>query len=160
MSKIDITGLDLKMVICAIYNFAAPKLMGFLNYQSEELTIKEAENLIENDHGWVDKYKGRIIGVRIKEGLLEVNEFECHYGQGVAKKLIDELQKSNSPNTDQIKSWHKENLLKFAQQAKQKLSYDHEIDESHQGILIVNMNMSDMADVVGPAIEKALQSQL
>lgn len=91
---LDIKGLNKAEVLKGLYDNSKPQGLGFLNYNPEDMSIKEAERLLK-EQTYFDYLNGRVM----KVDLSSDNEFEewlydRDNGVGNAKRVIDELKGS------------------------------------------------------------------
>ena len=107
---VNFAPLTRAQVLCALYNKAKVQGMGFLQFKEGNLTIPQAEKLIEDatkpsfiegekPYAYFDYVYGRVLKVELKEDSFEFEErlYDRDNGEGAAKKAIEEyLEKEMS----------------------------------------------------------------
>ncbi|WP_346961371.1 hypothetical protein [Clostridium sp.] len=89
---INIEGLKKAEVLKELYNNSKPLGMGFLQFEEEEMTTKEAEELLKQTT-YFDYLKGRVMKVDLSSDI-EFEEwlYDRDNGQGSAQRIINSLK--------------------------------------------------------------------
>ena len=88
---INIKGLDKTKILRALYNNAKPFGFGFLHFEKEDMTIKEAESYLKKSYCF-DYLKGRFLKVNLKDDELDPVSFDRDYGRGSCEQIINSLR--------------------------------------------------------------------
>lgn len=147
---IDISGLDRRDVLAALYNASRPQGMGFLQYNAAPMDREEAGQLLERTD-YFDYLKGRVMKVSLKsEAAFDEWGYDRDNGSGAAQRAIDELRKSNSPSSDGIKHQHLENVEQSAALTSNRLNEETRHSSGH-----ITLGLADVKDVLKPKIQEA-----
>lgn len=96
---IDITGLSKAAVLAALYNRARPQGMGFLHYDPNPMTEKEAQKWLEKGYKSFDYLQGRVMKLSLEyEGEFEEALYDRDNGMGAAREAIDALRSKQDVN--------------------------------------------------------------
>lgn len=89
---VDIRGLNKATVLAALYNASHPQGLGFLQYDPSDMTVSEAETLLQS-YTYFDYLKGRVMKVDL-ESDESFNEalYDRDNGIGAAQRVIDRLR--------------------------------------------------------------------
>ena len=90
--EIDISSLNKAEVLAALYNRAKPLGMGFLHYTPEDMTILEAQALLDTGQTYFDYLKGRVMKVRLNEDVFNPRLYDIDNGYGAALDIINTLK--------------------------------------------------------------------
>lgn len=153
MSMISLEGLDKFEVLAALYNASRPQGMGFLHYDPKPMTPEDAR-LIGVDH-YIDYLKGRVMKIDLRGDTFDSWLYDRDNGQGAAERVVSELRKSKDVNTPAIQETHKSGVVTAAalvrEQVEESTSYS-----DNDGVLSVNMGLSDVKDELVPKVDEAL----
>lgn len=96
MDEIDITGLDKRKVLIALYESARVQGMGILHARSERMTIAEAgELLAPREHGeppYFDYVHGRVLKVNLAGDKFSPRLYDRDNGHGAAQRAVDAIR--------------------------------------------------------------------
>lgn len=85
---IDVSHLSRAEILRRLYNASCPLGMGFLHFDTEEMTVEEAEELLKKQD-YFDYIKGRVMKVRIpQDGQLNVRLYDRDCGPGAAARAL------------------------------------------------------------------------
>lgn len=89
--KIDISGLDKRDVLRALYDAAKPQGMGMLQYDPAPLTDAEVERLLPEgqDAPFFDYVKWRVMKVKIAGDDFDPWLFDRDNGSGAARAALE-----------------------------------------------------------------------
>ena len=89
---VNIEGLNKADVLRALYDNAKPQGLGFLHYDSAQMSTEEAERLL-GAGTYFDYVKGRVMKVDLSSDV-EFEEwlYDRDNGQGAAQRVIDGLR--------------------------------------------------------------------
>jgi len=94
---IDITGLDKRDVLAALYNKSRPLGMGFLHHTPDDMTREEAGELLEKQT-YFDYLRGRVMKVRLDSDTgFEEWLYDRDNGKGAAQSVVDGLRQQQQP---------------------------------------------------------------
>jgi hypothetical protein len=109
MGTVDITGIDKAALLAALYNASQPLGMGFLQYDPADMTVEQAQEIInmckqryeelykrKDNKGEVplsfDYLKGRVMKVAIHEDFIYTDLYNRDNGDGAAEEVIAKLR--------------------------------------------------------------------
>jgi hypothetical protein len=107
---ISFEGLSRAEVLAGLYNAARPQGRGFLEYDSEPMTVEEAEEILKQQ-SYFDYLKGRVMKISLLEGKTGFDEwlYDRDNGLGAAERVINELR-TKGINSETIQKQQNENL--------------------------------------------------
>ena len=170
---ISIKGLDKAAVLAALYNASHPLRMGFLHYDPKPMTIEEAREMIGAGddttqafgkfvHGdrqlYFDYLKGRVMKVDLSGDELDPRLYDRDNGQGAAARAIAALTADSDINPQESQQAHKEGTLDAAADVKVNLNEESRLEENG-GVAVLTLGTADVADVLGPAVDKAIEDK-
>jgi hypothetical protein len=85
---IDLNGKDKAEVLAKLYNAAKPQGMGFLHFDSNDMTIEEARKLLDSGRTHFDYLKGRVMKIDLGGDELDSRLYDRDNGQGAAAAAI------------------------------------------------------------------------
>lgn len=98
MEEIDITGLDKRKVLMALYEDARVQGMGILHARSERMTIAEAglnlREAAEHEDGraYFDYLHGRVLKVDLTGDKFSPRLYDRDNGHGAAQRAVDAIR--------------------------------------------------------------------
>ena len=96
MEEIDITGLDKRKVLMALYADARVQGMGIFQARSGGMTIAEAgELLAPREHGeppYFDYVHGRVLKVNLAGDKFSPRLYDRDNGHGAAQRAVDAIR--------------------------------------------------------------------
>lgn len=93
---IDITGINKAEVLAALYNNSKPQGLGFFNFTQEDMTVCEAQKLLE-ETTYFDYIKGRVMKVDLRSDTeFEEYLYDRDNGPGAAERVIVALREKIS----------------------------------------------------------------
>ena len=153
---ISLAGLNRADVLAALYNAARPQGMGFLQYDPTPMTREQAEAILNNGHTYFDYLKGRVMKISLAADELEEQLYDRDNGQGAAEQVIAALRTNSA---DVIAAGlHEKGILLAAADVKTRLTEPTRLTVE-TGIHTVTIGLSDVADVLGPAVDRALEKR-
>lgn len=87
---IDITGISKAAILAALYNNSKPQGMGFLAFDPEEMSEKEAAKLLQKSN-YFDYLNGRVMKVDLSGNELDPWLYDHDNGTGAAERAISHL---------------------------------------------------------------------
>lgn len=94
----DISKLNKAEVLRSLYNNAKPQGMGFLLATKEDMTLEQAEKLLEESNDkYFDYIQGRVLKVRIKNEL-DTWLYNRDNGDNAAENVINKLLSNVNEN--------------------------------------------------------------
>jgi hypothetical protein len=90
---IDIKGFSKAKLLASLYNRARPQGMGFLQYDPKDMTIEEAQKIIDeltmNGYRlYFDYLKGRVMKVNLSKDMLDPSLYDRDNGPGSAFEAV------------------------------------------------------------------------
>lgn len=149
----NISGFSKPAVLAALYNAAKPQGMGFLHYDPKPMMADEAAELLKHQT-YFDYLKGRVMKIDLKNDEVRTGAYNRDNGQNAAELAVEELKMSGKEDSSVIRAVHHENTLASANQVKQHLG-----DKGHSSGATITMGFADVAHVLGPAVDKAIQKK-
>ena len=86
---IDLTNVNKAEVLAALYNGSHPQGMGFMQFTTEDMTVKEAENLLK-EYTYFDYLKGRVMKIDLSKDQLDQYLYDRDNGEGAAERILKE----------------------------------------------------------------------
>ena len=151
----DISGLNKAAVLAALYNRAKPQGMGFLHYTPEPMTLDKATQLLEN-HTYFDYLAGRVMKIAIDGDDIDTWGYNRDNGSNAAENVIALLRASGETDSVESRAAHKENTVQAAAAVKSRILEPSTL-EHRSGALVATLGLAEIADVLGPAVDKALE---
>ena len=89
---IDISGLDKKKVLMALYDAAKPQGLGFLHFSVEPMTEEDAATLLGKDT-YFDYVNGRVMKVDLTyDNHFDERLYDRDNGEGAAAKAVERVR--------------------------------------------------------------------
>lgn len=88
--EINISGINKAAILAALYNNSRPQGLGFLHFKPDEMTIEQAERLLEQQT-YFDYLLGRVMKVDLSGDILRTWLYDRDNGQGAAEAAIKHL---------------------------------------------------------------------
>jgi hypothetical protein len=88
----DISKLSKAKVLAALYNRAKPLGMGLLHYQPEDMTIEEAQSILDSGETYFDYVKGRVMKIDLSSNNLRTELYNRDNGENAAENVIFSLE--------------------------------------------------------------------
>lgn len=90
---IDISGLDKRKVLMALYDGARPQGLGFLHFSVGPMTEAEAESLLSKDR-YFDYVNGRVMKVDLTDDdQFDERLYDRDNGDGAAQRAVERIRK-------------------------------------------------------------------
>ena len=86
--KIDLTGKNKAKVLASLYNNSKPQGLGFLSFVPKDMTITEAEELLEQTT-YFDYLYGRVMKIDLSGDTLDTSLYDRDNGEGSALRAIE-----------------------------------------------------------------------
>ena len=147
---IDITGVDKADVLAALYNASRPQGLGFMQYDPKPMTKEEAEALLA-ERSRFDYLKGRVIKITFKGEEIDPQWYDLDNGLGAAERAISALRESGQADNIETQAAHAVGKQAAAEYVRKRLDTPTTFDGG-----VVRFGLADVADKLGPAIDKAL----
>lgn len=87
----NIKGIDKAKILMVLYNNSHPLGMGFLQYNPEPMTYKEAKQIIKKTKKF-DYLYGRVMKIDLSGDELRTYLYNRDNGEGRAEQLIEEIK--------------------------------------------------------------------
>jgi hypothetical protein len=75
-------------VLAKLYNVSKPQGMGFLHYDHQDMTIEEAQKILDSGITYFDYLKGRVMKVDLSDNELDPWLYDRENGRGAAARAI------------------------------------------------------------------------
>lgn len=148
---IDTTGLTKAQVLCALYNASKPQGMGFMHYQSGDMEISEAEELLTRTQDF-DYLKGRVMKLDLsRDNQFDEWGYDRDNGRGAAQKAVDAAR---AGDTEAIKRAHRSGVEQAAACAYNGMHQPTRYRDE-DGMRVVELGLSDVAEQLLPAVKRA-----
>lgn len=90
----NISNYNKAEVLAALYNNAIVMGLGFLHADVSEMSVKEAEYLLDKStNKYFDYVKGRVMKVNLAKDELDTRMYNRDNGKGAAERIIEKLQR-------------------------------------------------------------------
>lgn len=87
----DITGINKAEILAALYNNSKPLGMGMIHFTPEDMTVTEAQELLDAGQTYFDYHKGRVMKISLKGDEFRTDLYNRDNGQGAAEDVIESL---------------------------------------------------------------------
>ena len=150
---VNIEGLNKADVLAALYNASRPQGMGFLNYDPAPMSRETAQNNLDKTT-YFDYLGGRVMKVDLA-GDAEFREslYDRDNGEGAAQRAIDALRASG-PLCEDIAAAHADGVAQAAATTLNHINQETRMSRG-DGMAVMHLGLSDVADHLRPAVEKA-----
>ncbi len=153
MSDVDISGLDKGAVLAALYNASRPLGMGFMQYDPTPMTPEKGALLIQKQTAF-DYLFGRVMKVDLVGDSFSPYSYDRDNGDGQAARVIQALREGTSdPLTAQL---HHEGVKNSLEEVSRNLDKPTTYSKEN-GVAVVNLGLSDVAEELAPKLEAARQ---
>jgi len=149
---ISLKGLNKADVLAALYNASHPQGMGFMAYDKEPMGREEAESLLAN-YTYFDYLKGRVMKVELGNDSLDPWGYDRDNGPGAAQRAIDAMLAGDDA---EIHTTHEAAKQAAAEFVRSHL-HDSTTSKVEGGVGYITLGLSDVADALGPAIDRAIE---
>lgn len=86
---VDISNKDKAEVLAALYNNSHPHGMGFLQYNSEPMTVEQARELLKQTT-YFDYLYGRVMKISLESNIVRTSGYNMDNGKGAAEHAISQ----------------------------------------------------------------------
>ena len=86
---INIKGRDKAEVLALLYNHSQPLGMGILHFTPEDMTVEQAQKLIDASGYIFDYLKGRVMKVNLSGDEFDERWYDRDNGQGAAAMALN-----------------------------------------------------------------------
>jgi len=151
---VDITGLNKADVLAALYNASRPQGKGFLHYDSKPMERIEAEEILKKT-SYFDYLKGRVMKLDLSDNrFFDEWGYDRDNGPGAAEVIVSSLRTSTSVNAPEIQASHAIGKADAAEEVMDRIYVGTTITHK-DGVTIMKLGLSEVADQLIPAIDKA-----
>jgi hypothetical protein len=157
-TKISLVGLDKAEVLAALYNASKPQGMGFMHYDPTPMTKEQAAGLLARTT-YFDYLMGRVMKIDLSSDELDPWGYDRDNGPDASKKAISALTTSGNVNPSEIQETHTKSTADSAEETKSHLGDKSSIKEG-KGVVEYNLGLDDVADVLGPKVDKTYKENL
>lgn len=162
--RINIGGLTAAAVLAALYNASRPQGMGFLQYQPGDMTEEQAVKLFDAGHAhtYFDYLAGRVMKVSIPHDVaddttIDVWGYDRDNGQGAAAAVISVLRGTGTTSNALTSALHASGVEIAADITRQEMDRPNSVEQKPKAA-VFTLGLADVADRLGPAVDKALDS--
>ena len=96
MSHIDITNLDKRQVLIALYNNARVQGSGWLQATDEPMTLDEAAALLKGQGGRFDYVHGRVLKVDLSADTFDTYLYDRDNGVQAAERAVQTVPSTST----------------------------------------------------------------
>lgn len=89
--ELDISKLNKAEVLASLYNNSKPQGLGILHFEPEDMTKKEAEEIIKSQT-YFDYFKGIVMKVDLSGDTLDPRLYDRDNGIGAAERALKNLK--------------------------------------------------------------------
>lgn len=158
METISLIGLNRADVLAILYNRARPLGMGFLQYDPKPMTREEARGYLEKA-AYFDYLKGRVMKVDLSGDALDPWGYDRDNGEGAAAAALAALAAEGETNPVGTQEQHRSAVLDSAEDVRSRLTEKTTLRDEG-GLRMLTLGLADVADKLGPAVDKARQEKL
>jgi len=126
--------------------------MGFLHYDPTPMTEEIANELLAQTQ-YFDYVKGRVMKVDLKKNEFDERLYDRDNGHGAAQSAINEVLKGQV-NSEKLQEDHNASKSAAALEAYVGMQTPTKYEKD-----CVTMGLDDVADILGPAVKKALNPE-
>ena len=124
--------------------------MSFLQYDPTPMTEAEAEVLLSQTTRF-DYLKGRVMKISLEGDELNPSGYDRNNGEGSAMLAILELGATGETNSARHQAIHDDATRKSLSQTEKVIQSDHSYVDGEN----FHLGLSDMADLLTPALDRA-----
>ena len=154
---VDISGLDKAAVLATLYNGAAPQGMGYLQYDPQPMTTEEAQSILDKRRGctYCDYMKGRLLKIDIAGDIINTRAYDEDNGEMAARRAILGLRETGNPDNYMTQMHHADAMSRSVRAVSRSMDQPstHEVRD---GMHVIELGLADMADVLAPAVKRAV----
>ena len=88
METINLKNMNKAEVLAKLYNNSKPQGMGLLHSQPQDMTIVEAQELLDSGQTYFDYLQGRVMKIDLGGDELRTALYDRDNGQGAAKRAL------------------------------------------------------------------------
>ena len=85
---IDLTGTSKAEALAKLYNASTPRGMGFLQATKGDMTVAEAQGMLDSGQTYFDYLKGRVMKVDLSGDSFDPRLYDRDNGQGAAAAAL------------------------------------------------------------------------
>ena len=94
--EIDIKGLNKAEILAGLYNSSKPLGMGVLYYNPMDMSIQEAQKIIDQDITDFDYLQGRVMKVNLSTDVLDSWGYDRDIGNGACEAVINHIKEGSN----------------------------------------------------------------
>lgn len=143
-------------VLAALYNASRPQGMGFLHYDSTPMTTEQAQSILDKSGGYFDYLQGRVMKINLEGDFVNPTLYDRDNGQGAALAAIETLRETGNEADVSLLAASALGTQEAAQIVRDNLHVPHSMDTSDPKVINFELGLVDVADILGPAVDKAL----
>jgi len=95
MSIVNINGINKAELLAKLYNNSKPLGMEIVHYALENMTISEAEELLESQT-YFDYLRGRVMKIELKNDELSTFLYNRDNGYDACERIVESLKKESN----------------------------------------------------------------
>lgn len=85
---IDLKSMNKAEVLAKLYNASSPTGMGFLTATAPNMTVEEAQALLDSGQTYFDHIKGRVMKIDLSRDILDPWLYDRDNGKGCAARAL------------------------------------------------------------------------
>ena len=146
-------NLTKAQVLMGLYNASKPQGLGFLHYDPKEMTLEEAESLLEKT-SYFDYLKGRVMKVNLGEDSFDEWGYDRDNGAGAAERVLGCLRSNDSKS---IQKYHEHSLVDSMIDTGANLDIKTATIKEEDGSITMTLGLSDAKPELLESFDKIIQ---
>ena len=91
MSEINIAGKCKATILAKLYNASSPRGMGFLQATPNDMSVNEAQQILDDGQTYFDYLKGRVMKIDLSGDTLRTDLYNRDNGYLAAENILQQL---------------------------------------------------------------------
>ncbi len=108
--NIDISDLDRAAVLAALFNGARAQGLGFLAHQDGDMTVEQAQAILDTGTTYFDYLQGRVMKVDLSGDSFDPWGYDRDNGEGAAQSVIRSLRQTGSASNVETAHLHQHGM--------------------------------------------------
>lgn len=121
---IDISGLDRAAVLAALFNGARAQGLGFLAHQEGDMTVEQAQAILDTGTTYFDYLQGRVMKVDLSGDSFDPWGYDRDNGEGAAFSVIRSLRQTGSASNVETTHLHQHGMAAAADELREHYGED------------------------------------
>jgi hypothetical protein len=129
--NIDISDLDRAAVLAALFNGARAQGLGFVHHQEGNMTVEQAQAILDTGTTDFDYLQGRVLKVDLSGDSFDPWGYDRDNGEGAAHSVIRSLRQTGSASNVETAHLHQHGMAASAENFRER--YGDELAEVFTG---------------------------